>query len=108
MRLPFAALASTKLPSTEKCVPCTNPTSTHCRTIRSNSCSNSFDCGNRPWRLLENVEWCGFFLIETQARETSPSQMNPQPSTSLRFLAQMQRGHSPTYTNSKSQESFIK
>ena len=26
MRLAFAALASTKLPSTDRCLPCTNPT----------------------------------------------------------------------------------
>ena len=43
MRLSFAALASTKLPSTDRCSPCTNPTSTHCATICSNNCSNSFD-----------------------------------------------------------------
>jgi hypothetical protein len=41
--LSLAAWASTKLPSTDRCLPCTNPTSTHCRTVRSNSCSNSFD-----------------------------------------------------------------
>jgi hypothetical protein len=69
MRLSFAALASTKLASTENASPAPIP---HCRTI----CSNSLDCGNRPRRLLENVVWN--LLIETQARETSPSQMHPQ------------------------------
>src|SRR5438876_11005939 len=43
MRLSFAASASTKLPSTDRCLPCTNPTSTHWSTICSNSSSNSFD-----------------------------------------------------------------
>jgi hypothetical protein len=43
IRLSFAALASTKLPSTERCFPCTNPTSTHWRTICANNSSNSFD-----------------------------------------------------------------
>src|ERR1700746_303852 len=28
-------MASTKLPSTDKCLPCASPTSTHCRTIRN-------------------------------------------------------------------------
>jgi hypothetical protein len=31
----FAALASTKLPSTDNCLPCTNPTSTHYKTLTS-------------------------------------------------------------------------
>jgi hypothetical protein len=42
-RLSFAAFASMKLPSTDTCLPCTSPTSTHCRTICSNNCSNNFD-----------------------------------------------------------------
>jgi hypothetical protein len=41
--LSLDALASTKLPSTDRCFPCTSPTSTHCRTICSNNSSNSFD-----------------------------------------------------------------
>ena len=43
IRLSLAAFASTKLPSTDRCWPCTSPTSTHCRTTCSNNCSNSFD-----------------------------------------------------------------
>src|SRR5205823_11434771 len=56
MRLSLAAFASTKLPSTDRCFPCTSPTSTHCFTICSNSSSNSFDSSNRPCRFFENVE----------------------------------------------------
>ncbi len=43
MRLCLAAFASTKLPSTDKFSPCTNPTATHWRTMCSNNSSNSFD-----------------------------------------------------------------
>src|SRR5713101_3126140 len=43
MRLPLLALASTKLPSTDRLSPCTSPTSRQRATISSNNCSNSFD-----------------------------------------------------------------
>src|SRR6266853_4723399 len=76
MRLSFAAFASTKLPSTDRCWPCTNPTSTHWRTICSNNCSNSFDSWNRPCRFFENV--MRDLLIEAQAGEPAPRQMHAQ------------------------------
>ena len=48
MRLSLLALASTKLPSTERRSPLTSPASKQRATISSNSCSNSFDSWSLP------------------------------------------------------------
>ena len=55
---PLAAFASTKLPSTDRCLPCTSPTSTHCcrRSVRTTARTVSTPETVHAVSFFENVE----------------------------------------------------
>src|SRR5215472_16092311 len=78
MRLSFAALASTKLPSTDRCSPCTKPTSTHCRTILHEQLLEQLRFLKPSVPVLGERGVVRNLLIEAQPGEPAPCQMHAQ------------------------------